>query len=206
MKLKFPKPSKILLPPKPPLPPFTPPVIKKNVEAVSNFLTAPIKSTIAADPLLSWVETGKLASFHNRTKAGVHELYKEDRLAQRLGVKESSVVTVVEIAAVCVAIYFGCSFAASALSGAGSASAGAGAASAGAASSGGGISFAGVTAAAGTASEVIGAGGAVAAVVAPKSNTGSEQEIGGEFVPDAGGKNATPFVLGAGALLALLIF
>ena len=77
------------------------------VQQLHTFLNAPIMSTIAADPILSWAETGRFSSHGERTAAGVHELYTQDRLAQALGVKESDVVKVVEVAQVIVAIYFG---------------------------------------------------------------------------------------------------
>lgn len=163
-KIKLPKPADLFVPPKPPIPPFAPPIVKSTANTVHAFLSAPIKSTIAADPLLAWAQTGKWQNHGDRTKAGVHELYKEDRIAQALGVREQDVVTVVNIVAVVVVVYFGGAFL-GAWGGSGTAAAGAGAASTGT-----GLTAAGVT-------EGLTAAGAVAKLVKPKPKV-----IGGEMV------------------------
>lgn len=154
----------------PPLPPFTPAPVKSTLQKATNFLTAPIKSTIAADPLLSWAQTGRWSSHAARTKAGVHELYKEDRLAQRLGVREKDVVTVVHVVTVVVAIYFGGSFLSSGTSGSGATAAGTGTTAAGT-----GVTVSGVV-------EGIGAVGTVAGMVAKKPGSPAGEVIGGEVV------------------------
>lgn len=144
-------------------------------DTVFNFLAAPIRSTIVADPLMSWIQTGKLGSYHNRTKAGVHELYKEDRVAQRLGVKESSIVTVVEVVGICVAIYFSCGFASSALAGVGgSAGAGAGAAGAGVGATGAGVGIGGAVLAVASDLAVGAVGTAVTVGVNKEMNKGAD--------------------------------
>lgn len=97
---------------------------------IRDIATAPLKSVVKADPLLNRLTTGHFTGgfkgFRERTAQGVHELYKVDKLAQRLGVKEKHVVNVVMVAGVVVATYFTAGAASGALSGAG-AGAGAGA-------------------------------------------------------------------------------
>lgn len=196
----FPSPSRLLTPPKPPMPPFVPAPIAKATEKAYNIMAAPIRSTIAADPLLSWAETGHFTPHNKRTRAGVHELYKEDRLAQRLGVREKDVVTVVEVAQVVVAIYFGGSFLA------GGSTAGAGA---GAATTGGGV-LAGVSGAVETASTVVGLAGTVKSITTkPKAaapDASQTTTIAGEQTKPADQTSAGGVgLLGALALGAALI-
>lgn len=106
----------------------------------TNIIKAPIKSTLAADPLLSKLRTGHLQGgfkgFKARTAAGVHEIYKTDKLAQKLGIKESAITNVVMVVGAVVAIYFTAGAASSAMGG----GAAAGAGGAGAAGAAGGIS------------------------------------------------------------------
>lgn len=108
---------------------------------IRNFADAPRKSFEAFDPILHKLTTGhfnlSVASYKARTAAGVHELYSQDRLAQKLGIKESSVTKVAVVAGVIVATYFTAGAASGAFSG-GAAGAGAGAGEAGAAAGAGG--------------------------------------------------------------------
>jgi hypothetical protein len=77
---------------------------------VRNFVTAPAKSFVAFDPILHKLDTGKfslsVSAYKDRVAAGVHELYSQDRLAQKLGIQETSVVKVAVIAGYVVAAYF----------------------------------------------------------------------------------------------------
>lgn len=123
---KLPSPSQVLLPP---APPKSAPFAATATKAY-NFMAAPARSTIAADPLLSWAEKGHFTNHRQRTREGIHQLYKEDRLAQRIGIREKDVVTAVEVVEVVVAIYFAWSFA-SELGSAGGSAAGGGTASGG---------------------------------------------------------------------------
>jgi hypothetical protein len=104
---------------------------------IRNFVEAPLKSTAAMDPLLHKLTTGhfnmSVRGYKQRVAAGVHEMYSQDRLAQKLGIKESSIVNVVAIAGVVVAVYFTAGAASGAFGGTG---AGAGASAGGAAGSG----------------------------------------------------------------------
>jgi hypothetical protein len=77
---------------------------------IRDFVQAPMTSFVAFDPILNKLKTGKfnlsVSSYKQRVAAGVHELYKEDRLAQKVGIKETSVVKVAVIAGYVVAAYF----------------------------------------------------------------------------------------------------
>jgi hypothetical protein len=86
-----------------------------------NFVTAPVKSLIAVDPILSKITTGHfrggITGYKQRVAGGVHEMYSQDRLLQKLGVKETSIVKVAVIAGYVVAIYFTAGAASGAMSG-----------------------------------------------------------------------------------------
>jgi membrane protease subunit (stomatin/prohibitin family) len=94
---------------------------------IRDFVQAPMTSFVAFDPILNKLKTGKfnlsVSSYKQRVAAGVHELYSQDRLAQKIGIKESSVVKVAVIAGYVVAAYFTCG-AASGVFGGGSGTAG----------------------------------------------------------------------------------
>lgn len=95
---------------------------------IRDVVTAPAKSFIAFDPLAHKLATGKFSlsvkGYKERVAAGVHELYKNDRLAQKLGIKESSVTKVAVVAGYVVATYFTAGAASGLLSSGGAAAGG----------------------------------------------------------------------------------
>lgn len=176
-----------------------PPVVQK----VHNFATAPIKSMVAADPIMSWVENDfKFQSHGARTKAGIHAMYKEDRIAQALGVREKDVVTVFEVAQVAVGLYFGGSYLLSLGSGSAGAGAAAGTAAAGGAGAGTAASGVGVAGTVGGYLNTVKQAGAVVSAVTAKPS----QKPAAEPVADpqeTAAKQATPNKVAAGVGLAV---
>jgi len=88
---------------------------------IRDAVTAPVRSSIKFDPILNKVTTGhfslSVSAYKDRVAAGVHELYSSDPLAQKLGIKESSVTKVAIIAGYVVAAYFTYGLAAKAMGG-----------------------------------------------------------------------------------------
>jgi hypothetical protein len=97
---------------------------------IRDFVQAPMTSFVAFDPILNKLKTGhfnlSIGDYKKRVAAGVHELYSQDRLAQKIGIKESSVTKVAVIAGYVVAAYFTAGAASGAFESAGTSSVGTG--------------------------------------------------------------------------------
>lgn len=95
---------------------------------IRNFVTAPVKSLVAVDPILNRITTGHfrggITGYKQRVAGGVHEMYSQDRLLQKLGVKETSIVKVAVVVGYVVAIYFTAGASTGAMAGGGGAGAG----------------------------------------------------------------------------------